>query len=83
VAQQRGELLFATETRHDGGAHRVAHERRVVGQYRGLNRAHLRPRVDAELFGEHRAQAPAGRQRLGLPAVAIERQHEVGPAAFP
>ena len=41
------------------------------------------PWVDAELTGEQVAGPPVGGQRLGLPAAAIQRQHELAVQPFP
>jgi hypothetical protein len=41
--------------------------------------AQLRSRVDAELLDQDRPGPLVGQQRIGLPARAIQRQHELGP----
>ena len=41
------------------------------------------PGVDAELAGEQVAGTPVGGQRLGLPAAAIQRQHELAVQPLP
>ena len=54
-----------------------------MAEDRPLQPLRLRPGVDAELIGQHRAKAPVGPQRLGLPPVAVQRKHELGPAPLP
>ena len=41
------------------------------------------PGVDAKLVGEQVAGTPVGGERLGLPAAAIQRQHELAVQPFP
>ena len=41
------------------------------------------PWIDAELIGEQVAGTPVGGQRLGLPAAAIQRQHELAVQPLP
>ena len=41
------------------------------------------PGVDAELAGEQVAGTPVGGERLGLPAAAIQRQHELAVQPLP
>jgi len=50
-----------------------------VAEDRRLHLAGLRPGVDAELLGQQVTQPPVGRERLPLPPVAVQREHELGP----
>ena len=52
-------------------------ERRVVAQDRLLQLAERRPRLEAELLVEHAPRFPVRLERLGLPAAAVEREHEL------
>ena len=58
-------------------------QRRVVGQDRLVQVLQCFPGVDAELSGEQVAGAPVGGERLGLPAAAIQRQHELAVQPLP
>lgn len=50
-------------------------QRRIRGQDRPLQLTQLRPRLQAEFRHEHLAGVAVGRQRLGLTAGPVQRQH--------
>ena len=50
-----------------------------MAEDRRLRLAGLQAGVDAELLGEQVTQPPVGRERLALPPVAVQREHELGP----
>ncbi len=52
-------------------------ERLVLAEDRGLELAELRAGVDAELLDEGLARGAVGGERVGLPAGAVEREHEL------
>ena len=54
-------------------------ERRVLGQDRRLHRPQPRARIGAELLGQQRPRPTARRERVGLPTVAVQRQHQQAP----
>ncbi len=84
VPEQRRELLLPADARRRGaGVDRLDRPRqqsRVVREDRRLDPPRLGAGTDPELVGEHRDQPPVRRQRLALPAVAVERHHQLGPA---
>ena len=57
-------------------------ERRILRDDGRFEPAQVLPRVDAQLIGEQRPSPLEGRQRLGLPARAVQREHQVPPAPF-
>ena len=52
-------------------------ERLVLAEDRGLELAQLRAGVDAELLDQRLARGAVGGERVGLPARAVEREHEL------
>ena len=48
-----------------------------MGENGGVQPPQRLPGVDAELGGEQVADPPVGGQRVGLPAAAVQRQHEL------
>ena len=48
-----------------------------MGEDRGLELLQLAPRVEAEVLDQRRPHAPEGVERFGLPAGAVERQHQL------
>ena len=58
-------------------------ERRVVGQDGCVQALQRFSGVDAEFAGEQVAGTPVGGERLGLPATAIQRQHELAVQPLP
>ncbi len=61
-------------------AHSVGDEGRVLAQDRLLQGDQLRPRIDAQLSGQHRARLAQGAQRLTLAAGLVLGQGEQCPA---
>ena len=55
----------------------------VVGQDRGLELAQLVARFEAEVFDEEIAAGAVDVERFGLPAGAVEREHQLTARAFP
>ena len=49
----------------------------VLAEDRGLELAELRAGIDAELLDERLARGAVGGERVGLPARAVEREHEL------
>nr|WP_300019436.1 hypothetical protein [Pseudonocardia sp.] len=84
VRPERAELALAPHERApvDRARRGRRRQRRVLGQDRRVQRAHLGPGLDAQLRGQPAAQPAVGVERLGLPAVAVEREHELRPRAF-
>jgi hypothetical protein len=58
-------------------------ERWVVGEDGCVQALQWLAGVDAELAGEQVADAPVGGERLGLPAAAVQRQHELAVQPLP
>ena len=81
---QRGQLLLAADEAGPGrrpartgrGRPRRRVELRVLGEDPPVQRLQPRGRLDAQLLVEPAAEAVVGRERLGLPAGAVEREHE-------
>jgi len=68
-----------------GGADRsgcASPERRVLAQDRLFELAQLHPRLEAELLCETLARAAVHLERLGLPAGAVEREHQLRAQPF-
>ena len=55
----------------------------LVAQHRLLQPAQLLPRLHAQLLSQHLPGATAGRQRIGLPLTAVQREHQQPPQALP
>ena len=55
----------------------------ILGEDGRVQPAQLRPRVDAELLDQDRPGPLVGQQRIGLPARAVQRQHQLGPQPLP
>ena len=60
----------------DPTAHEVRRQRDVLRENRLLECAQVRARLDAEILDETVAGLVVGRERVGLPAGPVERQHE-------
>ena len=58
---------------------RLDRQRRILAQDRGLQLAQLRARLQAELLDQRPARIAEGGERIGLPAAAVERQHQLPP----
>ena len=52
-------------------------ERRILPQHLPLELLQLRRRVEPELVGEREPRGPVDLERLGLPAAAVERDHQL------
>ena len=84
---ERGELALATEERvrrgrdapRRPGARRQDPERRVLREDRPLELPQRLARLDPELVDERLARALIDRERVRLPAGAVERQHQLSP----
>ena len=63
--------------RRPGERRLLEQERVVLAEDRGLELAELRAGVDAELLDEGLARGAVGGERVGLPAGAVEREHEL------
>ncbi len=62
------------------GERRLLEEQRLVlAEDRRLELAQLGAGIDAELLDERLARCPVGRERVRLPARAVERKHELRP----
>ena len=58
---------------------RDAHERPLLAENRAVEGLQLRPGLDPELLDERPARVVIRRERLGLTATAVEREHQVRP----
>ena len=54
-----------------------------MGEDGGVQAPQRLPGIDPELVGEQVADPPVGGQRVGLPAAAVQRQHELAVQPFP
>ena len=72
-----GEIAAAHAVDRDGG------NRRIVREDRLLEPAEPGPRLESQLVGEHAPCLLERLQRIGLPAAAIERQHQLPPQPLP
>ena len=59
-----------------------ANEGTLLAEDGAVERLELRARLDAQVFDQRASRLVVCRQRLGLPARAIERQHQVRPQAL-
>jgi hypothetical protein len=57
-------------------------ERRVLPQDRGLERPQARVRLDTQALHEGRAGGAVLRERIGLPPLPVEREHQLLPRAL-
>ena len=78
-ARRRGRRAAAPPRRRAraGGPAPARARARVVAQDRVLQRAELRPGLDAEVVGELLARLAVGVERLGLAAAAVEGEHQL------
>ena len=90
MVEQRRQLPLPAEARHrvpsPGRCLRPPFprpQRRILDEDRRLKPPHLRPGIHPELVGQHHAQPPARLQRLTLPPVAVQRDHELRPPPLP
>ena len=60
-----------------GGA--TPHERPLLAEDRAIEGLQLRPWLDPELLDERSARIVIGRERLGLAAAPVEREHQLTP----
>ncbi len=72
-----GEVAAAPAVDRDGG------NRRIVREDRLLEPAELGSRLESKLVGEHAPRLLERLERIGLPAAAIERQHQLPPQPLP
>ena len=72
-----GEVAAAPAVDRDGG------DRRIVREDRLLEPAELGSRLESQLVGEHAPRLLERLERIGLPAAAIERQHQLPPQPLP
>jgi hypothetical protein len=75
--RRRGEVAAAPTHDRGGG------DPRVVSENRLLQPAKLRPRLEAELVGEHAPGLLKRLQRIRLTTAAVERQHQLAPQPLP
>ena len=61
----------------DGQLDRASVELRILVEDRPFEASQRRPGLDSELLDERLPRRPIGRQRVGLPARAIEREHQL------
>ena len=66
-----------------GARRRREAERRVLREDRALELAERLARLDPELVDERLARTLIDRERVGLPARAVERQHQLRARALP
>ena len=88
MVEQGGELAFAPEARHGRRARGTVPEQRRTSnadpdEDRCFQRRTSGPGSHAQLVDEHHAQPPARLQRLTLPPVPVQRDHELRPPPLP